>query len=106
MNSLQFNIYSRTTPQFAVPLGIALSFRFPEPILHTAQVAATASTPLARRTGPGGVAGSNDIVWRNATSGRVVVWNMDLAGNRTNGAFTTPDAPSPNPTEWTVVGPR
>ncbi len=57
-------------------------------------------------TGAGGVSGSNDIVWRNATSGRVVVWNMDFAGNRTAGAFTTPDAPSPNPTEWTVVGPR
>ncbi len=57
-------------------------------------------------TGPGGVPGSNDIVWRNATSGKVVVWRMDLAGNRTAGGFTTPDSPSPNPTEWTVVGPR
>ncbi len=56
--------------------------------------------------GPGGVADSNDVVWRNATSGRVVVWHLDLAGNRTAGLFTVPDAPSPDPAGWTIVGPR
>jgi len=56
--------------------------------------------------GAGGVAGTNDVVWRNATSGRVVVWHLDLAGNRTTGLFTSPDAPSPDPAGWTIVGPR
>ncbi len=50
--------------------------------------------------------GSRDIVWRNATSGNVVVWHMDYALNRTDGFFTSPVAPSPNPTLWTIVGPR
>ncbi len=53
-----------------------------------------------------GVAGSNDIVWRNSTSGRIVVWHMDFLGNRTAGVFTVPDAPSPNPAAWAVVGPK
>jgi hypothetical protein len=52
------------------------------------------------------VAQANDIVWRNATSGKYVVWLMDFAGNRTGGVFTAPDGPSPNPTYWTIVGPR
>jgi hypothetical protein len=34
-----------------------------------------------------------------------VVWHLDLAGSRTAGTFTTPDAPA-NPTDWTIVGPR
>jgi hypothetical protein len=45
------------------------------------------------------------MVWRNATSGRFVVWHMDQAGNRTSGVFTTPDAPA-SPLAWTIVGPR
>jgi len=56
--------------------------------------------------GPAGLPDTKDIVWRNGTSGKVVVWHMDLAGNRTAGVFTNPDAPSPNPTDWTIVGPR
>ncbi len=56
--------------------------------------------------GPNGLPDTKDIVWRNASSGRIVVWHMDLAGNRTAGLFTTPMEPSPNPTDWTVVGPR
>jgi hypothetical protein len=56
--------------------------------------------------GAGGVAGTNDVVWRNATSGRLVVWHLDLAGVRTAGTFTTPDGPGPPATDWTVVGPR
>ncbi len=56
--------------------------------------------------GPGGFANTKDIVWRNATSGNYVVWYMDTAGNRTNGTFTTPTSQSPNPTDWTIVGPR
>jgi hypothetical protein len=51
------------------------------------------------------VAGSRDIVWRNATSGNLVVWHMDLAGNRTGGGFTNPAAPT-DPLNWTVAGPR
>jgi hypothetical protein len=56
--------------------------------------------------GPSGLPGTIDIVWRNATSGRFVVWYMDRAGGRTSGSFTSPDAPSPTPTDWTIVGPR
>ena len=56
--------------------------------------------------GAGGLAGTNDVVWRNATSGRIVVWHLDLAGTRTSGTFTTPDAPGPVATDWTLVGPR
>ena len=52
------------------------------------------------------MAGTNDVVWRNASSGRVVVWHLDFAGNRTSGLFTSPDAPGPDPTGWTIVGPR
>ncbi len=56
--------------------------------------------------GAGGEAGSIDLVWRNATSGRFVAWYMDHAGRRTTGTFTSPDAPGPDPTAWTIVGPR
>ncbi len=56
--------------------------------------------------GAGGLPFTNDLVWRNATSGKLVVWHLDLAGNRTAGTFTSPDAPSVNPTQWTVAGPR
>ena len=56
--------------------------------------------------GPGGLANTKDIVWRNATSGRFVVWYMDRAGNRTAGVFTNPNAPDTNPTDWTIAGPR
>ena len=55
--------------------------------------------------GAGGVGGTNDIVWRNDTSGKLVVWYMNTAGVRTFGTFTTPDAPV-NPLSWTVDGPR
>ncbi len=56
--------------------------------------------------GPGGAPGTVDVVWRNADSGRYVVWYLDLAGNRTSGTFTTPNQPAANPTDWTIVGPR
>jgi hypothetical protein len=59
--------------------------------------------------GPGGVAFSNDVVWRNSTSGRLVVWYLDFAGNRTAGTFTNPVGPTAGastPLDWTVVGPR
>jgi hypothetical protein len=59
--------------------------------------------------GPGGVLAAGDIVWRNDTSGRLVVWHMDPESfplARTTGQFTSPDAPSPNPLDWRVVGPR
>jgi hypothetical protein len=53
----------------------------------------------------GGPAGAPDIVWRNATSGKLVIWFMGLAGERKSGVFTTPDAPS-DPLNAVVVGPR
>lgn len=56
--------------------------------------------------GGGGLPGTNDVVWRNADSGSFVVWYMDFAGNRTGGTFTSPASPSPDPTTWTIVGPR
>ena len=46
--------------------------------------------------GTGGLWDTNDILWQNDTSKRVVVWYMDQAGNRTFGTFTNPD---------TIVGP-
>ena len=52
------------------------------------------------------VPGSHDLIWRNATSGRFVVWHLDYARNRTNGLFTTPDSPTAPATDWTIVGPR
>ncbi len=58
--------------------------------------------------GPGGVAGAPDIVWRNQTSGKFVIWFMDLAGVRTSGTFTNPDG-LPAPTLgsfWEPVAPR
>jgi len=59
-------------------------------------------------TTAGGLPGTRDIVWRNETSGRFVVWYMDNAGNRlvNGGTFTNPMEPSPSPTSWTIVGPR
>lgn len=55
--------------------------------------------------GPYGSPGTLDLVWRNATSGRFVVWYMDTRGNRTSGRFTNPAAPA-NPLDWTLAGPR
>jgi hypothetical protein len=52
------------------------------------------------------VPASNDLVWRNATSGKMVVWHLDLHRQRTGGLFTTPDSGSPTATNWNVVGPR
>lgn len=49
------------------------------------------------------VLGSQDILWRNSTSGKLVVWHMNLSGVRTSGTFTDPDTP---PANFTVVGPR
>lgn len=51
-----------------------------------------------------------DIVWRNDTSGLIVVWTMDSNGNRTSGCFTNPTGPTfaetDGPLDWFVVGPR
>ena len=49
---------------------------------------------------------ANDIIWRNDTSGKLVIWHMDGAGSRGAGAFLSPDSPSPNATEWSVLGPK
>ncbi|HET9314056.1 MAG TPA: VCBS repeat-containing protein [Vicinamibacteria bacterium] len=56
--------------------------------------------------GAGGLWNTRDIVWRNETSGRFVVWHMDRSGVRTSGTFTTPMEPTPDPTLWTIAGPR
>ncbi len=56
--------------------------------------------------GPAGRTCANDLVWRNANSGKLVLWYMDRAGNRTSGTFVSPAAPSPDPLGWTLVGPR
>ncbi len=53
--------------------------------------------------GAGGVYDTQDVVWQNDTSKKIVVWFMDLAGNRTNGTFTTPDVLVG---AWDLVGPR
>lgn len=54
--------------------------------------------------GAGGLHGTQDILWQNDTSKRVVVWYMDQAGNRTSGAFTINDT-LVGPTSI-LVGPR
>lgn len=54
--------------------------------------------------GLGGVLNSNDVVWRNDTSGKLVVWHM-YKDQRTAGVFFTPDVPTPA-LDWTVAGPR
>lgn len=63
--------------------------------------------------GPGAASCTNDMIWRNTTSGRVVVWHMDNASARLAGAFTTPDGPTSDPngavttrTDWILAGPR
>jgi hypothetical protein len=56
--------------------------------------------------GTGGQPETRDLVWRNATSGRFVVWHLDLAGVRTSGVFTTPLQPEGDPLAWTLAGPR
>jgi len=48
--------------------------------------------------------GIPDILWRNATSTRLVVWHMNAAGQRTSGLFTTPSMEEH--AGWQVVGPR
>jgi hypothetical protein len=54
---------------------------------------------------PAPVYGAPDIVWRNSTSGKLVVWHMNFAGQRTAGLFTSPDSPS-SALDYEVVGPR
>ncbi len=56
--------------------------------------------------GLNGQPATQDIVWRNATSGRTVVWFMDRAGNRTWGAFAGAEPPPQPVADWAVVGPR
>ncbi len=55
--------------------------------------------------GAGARADTADVVWRNALSGRLVIWYLDGAGNRTSGVFVTPDPAAPA-NAWTVAGPR
>ena len=53
--------------------------------------------------GAGGMYDTQDIVWQNDTSKKIVVWHMDLAANRTAGEFFTPDTLVGG---WDLVGPR
>ena len=48
--------------------------------------------------------GTPDLLWRNATSGKLVVWHMNWGGVRASGVFTSPD--SPGDLVWQVFGPR
>lgn len=64
-------------------------------------------------SGSGATTCTNDVVWRNASSGKTVIWQMDNAATRLAGAFTTPDGPASDPdgnatalTAWTLAGPR
>src|SRR4029079_15223109 len=41
--------------------------------------------------GAGGMHNTQDIVWQNDTSKKIVVWHMDLAAHKTGGVFTSPD---------------
>lgn len=60
--------------------------------------------------------GTNDIIWRNLTSGRIVAWHMDTNRTRVSGQFTCPtavggtcnpiDPPPPGATSWVIVGPK
>jgi hypothetical protein len=54
--------------------------------------------------GAGGTPGTRDLVWRNATSGRYLVWHMNTQGVRTSGRFVNPPAPDV-PLAWTIAGP-
>lgn len=56
-------------------------------------------------SGAGGFEGTPDLVWRNATSGRLVAWHMDGTA-RTSGLFLDPNQPDVDPLAWTVVAPR
>ena len=54
--------------------------------------------------GPGGTWRKPDLLWRNATSGKLVVWHMDWGGVRASGVFTSPS--SAGDLAWEVFGPR
>jgi len=43
------------------------------------------------RGASGAPLGTPDVVWQNDVSRKVVIWNMDFAGHRVVGAFTSPD---------------
>lgn len=48
--------------------------------------------------------GTPDLLWRNLTSGKLVVWHMNWGGVRASGTFTSPD--SAGDLVWQVFGPR
>lgn len=76
----------------------------PQAVDASWQVLAAGDYGLGPSAGQPAVADSVDLVWRNASSGRLVVWFMDRAGNRTGGAFVSPEVTAAG--DWTVVGPR
>lgn len=48
--------------------------------------------------------GTPDLLWRNTTSGKLVVWHLDWGGTRVSGVFTSPS--SAGDLAWQVFGPR
>ena len=103
---LWYNVTSGRTVQWLMGADLVrLSSRFTNP---TGSVDNSWRAVAAADFGRGwnGIVGTADIVWRNALSGKLVVWYLDRAGNRTSGTFTLPAAPSPDPAAWSVSGPR
>lgn len=84
---------ARTSEQYAVPDGISDT---------NWKVVATGDYG----PGSGGQNYTHDLIWRNAVTGRLVIWYMDTTGKRTSGAYLIPDSAQPDPLAWTVVGPR
>jgi hypothetical protein len=103
---LWYNVSSGKTVQWLMDANVQrVSGRFTTP----ASAGDNNWRPVASAdygVGPNGVVGSNDLVWRNSTSGRYVVWYLDYEGRRTAGTFTNPPEPDSNPTAWTVAGPK
>jgi hypothetical protein len=102
---LWYNTSSGRVVQWLLDAGLTrITGRFTDPMQAgdaNWQVAAAGDYGFGVRA----QAGTYDLLWRNTTTGKLVVWFMDNAGKRTAGTFLTPSAPS-DPLAWTVVGPR
>jgi hypothetical protein len=103
---LWYNVTSGRTVQWLMGGDLVRrSSRFTNPMGSIdASWRAVAAADFGR--GWNGIVNTADMLWRNALSGKLVVWYLDRAGNRTSGTFTLPAAPSPDPTAWSVSGPR
>lgn len=68
------------------------------------RVVATGDFGLGTGSERPAVLGSADLIWQNQTTGRLVVWHLNRAGERTSGGLLTPSLPA---AEYPVVaGPR